>query len=217
MVPPGGLRRLLKGIYKHLTTGPTPPAGSTSMYFKSDNVLYAKNSSGVEFIIGGTASITSATDPATNAATTTTIVNGYSGTIITTTTTGNSQTLGTPTTAAIIRYFTVLNNDTSTHSIPIVANSVTYTLGVGKGLTFIWDGSKWLPTDLGITSIPVVVIQGGLGVSTLADGGLVIGNGTGAVECDAAGATTEILVGGVLGSGIAFTFDGVFRNWQVVK
>lgn len=24
-------------------------------------------------------------------------------------------------------------------------------------------------------------------------------------------------LGGVLGSGIAFTFDGRFRNWQVVK
>ena len=42
----------------------------------------------------------------------------------------------------------------------------------------------------------VTVAQGGTGVSTLADGGLVVGNATAAVEVVAAGATTEILVGG---------------------
>jgi hypothetical protein len=38
--------------------------------------------------------------------------------------------------------------------------------------------------------------HGGTGATTLADGGLVIGNGTSAVEVVAAGATTQILVGG---------------------
>ena len=42
----------------------------------------------------------------------------------------------------------------------------------------------------------VPVNQGGTGATTLADGGLVIGNVTGAVEVVTAGATTEILVGG---------------------
>lgn len=46
----------------------------------------------------------------------------------------------------------------------------------------------------GITDL--VVADGGTGVSTLADGGLVIGNAAAAVEVVAAGATTEILVGG---------------------
>jgi len=47
----------------------------------------------------------------------------------------------------------------------------------------------WAATDVGVA-------YGGTGVSTLADGGLVIGNAAGAVEVVAAGATTEILVGG---------------------
>jgi len=42
----------------------------------------------------------------------------------------------------------------------------------------------------------VAVADGGTGVSTLADGGIVIGNGTSAVEVVTPGATTEILVGG---------------------
>uniref|UniRef100_A0A6M3K3H4 Lectin/glucanase superfamily protein n=1 Tax=viral metagenome TaxID=1070528 RepID=A0A6M3K3H4_9ZZZZ len=42
----------------------------------------------------------------------------------------------------------------------------------------------------------VIVADGGTGVSTLADGGLVIGNAANAVEVVAAGLTTEILVGG---------------------
>ena len=46
-----------------------------------------------------------------------------------------------------------------------------------------------LTTDL-------AVAEGGTGVSTLADGGLVVGNAAAAVEVVAAGATTDILVGG---------------------
>ena len=42
----------------------------------------------------------------------------------------------------------------------------------------------------------VDVADGGTGVSTLADGGLLIGNGGNDIEVVAAGATTEILVGG---------------------
>ena len=42
----------------------------------------------------------------------------------------------------------------------------------------------------------VAVADGGTGASTLADGGIVIGNGTSAVEVVTPGATTEILVGG---------------------
>ena len=51
----------------------------------------------------------------------------------------------------------------------------------------------------GITDLAVA--DGGTGVSTLADGGLVVGNAGSAVEVVAAGATTEVLVGG--GAGIA--------------
>ncbi len=46
------------------------------------------------------------------------------------------------------------------------------------------------------TDTPIPVAQGGTGAATLADGGLVVGNATGVVEVVAAGATTELLVGG---------------------
>jgi hypothetical protein len=54
------------------------------------------------------------------------------------------------------------------------------------------------PTFAGLTTLtsPLSVANGGSGAATLADGGLVIGNATGAVEVVAAGATTEVLVGG---------------------
>ena len=174
-------------------------------------------------VTGGTISgvtfaenFTSATDPAANAAVSTTIVNTYNGTVVTLTAAGNTQTLQSPTTAATIRKFMVINNDTSTHSLSLVANSVTFTLTPGEGQCFLWDGSAWGPTDLGITSIPVPVSQGGTGASTLTDHGILLGSGTdpitpmtalgagelvvGVAGADphalAAGATTKILVGG---------------------
>lgn len=49
-------------------------------------------------------------------------------------------------------------------------------------------------TITGITDLAVA--DGGTGASTLADGGIVVGNGTSAVEVVAPGATTTILVGG---------------------
>jgi hypothetical protein len=54
----------------------------------------------------------------------------------------------------------------------------------------IWGTlGTWVSSVLGVSS-------GGTGAATLADGGIVIGNGTGAVEVVTPGATTEILVGG---------------------
>jgi len=167
----------------------------------------------------GSKPFTSATDPATDAAATAAIVNAYSGTIITTTKAANSQTLAAPTAITAGKIFIVVNDDTSTHSIPFVANSVTFTLTPGEGQCFIWDGSAWGPTDLGITDIPVKVTQGGTGASTLTDHGVLLGSGTdpvtpltplaagellvGVGSADphalAAGAATEILVGGGAG------------------
>jgi len=51
-------------------------------------------------------------------------------------------------------------------------------------------------TSIAGLTTALTVPQGGSGVKTLADGGLVIGNGTGAVECDAAGTLTQMIVGG---------------------
>jgi hypothetical protein len=40
------------------------------------------------------------------------------------------------------------------------------TLDPGTGQTFLWDGSSWGPTTLGITEIPVPQSQGGTGSSS---------------------------------------------------
>ena len=142
--------------------------------------------------------MTTSTDPAANAATTAAIVAAYSGVIITTTT-GNSQTLASPAVTTAGRTFTVVNNDTSTNSIPIVANSVTFTVTPGEAQMFIWDGTAWGPIDMGITEIPVPVTQGGTGRSTGTTAYSLVATGTtakGAQQTLANGATTEVLVGG---------------------
>ena len=139
--------------------------------------------------------MTTATDPAANAATTAAIVAAYSGTIITTTAAGNSQTLAPPSVTTAGRTFMVINNDTSTHSIPVVANGFTFTITPGEAQMFIWDGSAWGPTDLGITDIPVKVVQGGTGASTLTDHGVLLGSGTDPITAMTALAAGELLVG----------------------
>lgn len=62
------------------------------------------------------------------------------------------------------------------------------------------SGSPYTPggTDVAVT-------DGGTGVSTLADGGIVVGNGTNGVEVVSPGATTEILVGGGAGTNPVWT------------
>ncbi|MFA5378014.1 MAG: hypothetical protein WC455_19845 [Dehalococcoidia bacterium] len=162
-----GIGRTYLTFKERTTSPPTPASTYDRLFFKADGLHYI-NSAGTDVLISGPGNLTSATDPATDAAATAAIVSAYSGTIITTTTTGNSQALGTPTTATVNRIFTVINNDTSTDSIPVVANSVTYTITPGEAQNFVWDGTAWGPYDLGITAIPVVVAQGGTGASTAA-------------------------------------------------
>ena len=139
--------------------------------------------------------MTTATDPAANAATTAAIVAAYSGTIITTTTAGNSQTLASPSVTTAGRTFMVVNNDTSTHSIPVVANGFTFTITPGEAQMFIWDGTAWGPTDLGITDIPVKVVQGGTGASTLTDHGVLLGSGTDPITALGAMTDGQLVIG----------------------
>jgi hypothetical protein len=76
---------------------------------------------------------------------------------------------------------------------------VTFTVTPGESQSFIWDGSAWGPTDIGITAIPVVVTQGGTGRATGTAAYALVATGTtatGAQQSCAVGATTEILVGG---------------------
>jgi hypothetical protein len=124
-------------------------------------------------------------DPATNAATANAIVDAYSGSLITLTGAGNSQTLANPTIITAGKIFTVINNDTSTHSIAVIANSVTFTITPGEAQSFVWDGSTWGPTDIGIISLPVTVPQGGTGLATLTANTIYKGNGTSAIATTA--------------------------------
>lgn len=59
------------------------------------------------------------------------------------------------------------------------------------------DGYLDIVADTGIRLSPVLAVTyGGTGAATLADGGLLVGAGTGAIEVLAVGLTTQILVGG---------------------
>ena len=120
---------------------------------------------------------TTSTNPASSVATTTAIVDAYNGVVITTNV-NNTQTIANPTTVANIKIFTVINNDTSSSNQTIKANGVDFVLTPGEGQTFLWDGTAWGPTDLGITEIPVIVSQGGTGASTITDHGVLLGSGT---------------------------------------
>lgn len=99
---------------------------------------------------------------------------------------------------------TIENVDALTRTLKFPKTDPTSSIGelpssidrAGKGLFF--NETTGLPEVLLVpgAATNVAVEDGGTGVSTLADGGLVIGNGTSPVEVVAAGATTEILVGG---------------------
>ena len=144
-----------------------------------------------------TAKFTTSTNPASSAATTTAIVDANNGVVITTNV-NNTQTLANPT-AATVKYFTVINNDTSSSNQTIKANGVDFVLTPGEGQCFLWDGSAWGPTDLGITEIPVIVSQGGTGRVTGTTAYSLVATGTtatGVQQTLANGATTEVLVGG---------------------
>lgn len=83
--------------------------------------------------------VTTSSDPSTNAAVSTDIIDGFSGVVITTTGVSNSQTLQSPTNTSPIKRFSVINNDTSTHAITV--NGVS--LAVWSFRSFMWDGDAW--------------------------------------------------------------------------
>jgi len=82
----------------------------------------------------------SITDPAVNQATSTAIIDGYSGVIITLTSDGNDQTLQDPTNISAGKRFTVVVTSDSTSTINV--NNIVISDGEAQG--FIWDGAKWV-------------------------------------------------------------------------
>jgi len=81
--------------------------------------------------------LTTATDPGSISVST---VDNQTGIVITTTV-AISVTLPTPTNITAGRFFTVLHKDTSTGTLNVDGSNI----GVGKGSTFMWDGSAWIP------------------------------------------------------------------------
>lgn len=158
---------------------------------QTDVEITGGNISGVTFIENTTTAI----DPALNVAVSTANVDAYNGVLITLTGAGNNQTIQDPTNVAQIKKYTVINNDTSTDSIDVISASGTHTLAVGQVETFIWDGSAWNQIDVGIDSIPVKVIQGGTGLATITDHGIMLGSGTGNVTPLAEASNGQIPIG----------------------
>ena len=121
-----------------------------------------------------------------------------------TTNVNNTQTIANPT-AATVKTFTVVNNDTSESNQTVKANGVDFTLTPGEAQSFIWDGTAWGPIDLGITEIPVKVVQGGTGASALTDHGVLLGSGTGPITALGAMTNGQLLKGVTSGDPIPST------------
>jgi hypothetical protein len=168
-----------------------PKVGTLAGQDASNVAITGGSISGVTF----NENFITSSNPAANAAVTTAIVDSYNGVVVTLSAAGNTQTIQNPTTAATIRKFTIINNDTSNNNLSVVANSVTFTLTPGEGQCFLWDGSAWGPTDLGITDIPVKVVQGGTGASTLTDHGVLLGSGTDPITALGVAETGQLLAG----------------------
>ncbi|MFH2075546.1 MAG: hypothetical protein ABIJ57_09405, partial [Pseudomonadota bacterium] len=154
------------------------------------------------------------TDPGVSAATAVGIVNSYDGVIITLGAGGNAQTLADPTVTTPGKTFTVVNNDTSGANT-IAVNGITVT--AGEAQSFIWDGTAWGPISLGITAVPVTVVQGGTGVATLTDNGLIYGNGTAAVGSLAEATDGQIPIGDTGGPPILATITGTADEIDVAN
>lgn len=144
----------------------------------------------------GSGAMATSTNPAASAAVTVAIVDAYAGVIILQNDgTPANQTLASPTITTPGKVFTVVNNDTSVENETVIANSVSFTITPGEAQSFIWDGSAWGPTDIGITAIPVIPLQGGTGLTTITDHGIMLGSGTSAVTPMAVLDTGQMVVG----------------------
>jgi len=88
--------------------------------------------------------MTTATDPAINAAVSTALIDSFSGVIITLGAAGNDQTLQDPTVTTAGRVYWVVNDDLSTDPIDIIGASYTITLQPGESSKWIYDGSGWI-------------------------------------------------------------------------
>lgn len=84
--------------------------------------------------------LTTVTDPAMDAATSTAIIDANDGIVITTTTTANDQTLQTPTDTTTGKRFTVINDASSTDIILVDTQAIQ----IGDMMQFEWEGTAWV-------------------------------------------------------------------------
>ena len=114
-----------------------------------------------ELALGG-GSYAEASDPATNAAVTKTIIDNNGGVKITLTTAGNSQTMASPTNPN--KAFTVLNLPASTHPITVIHGSgLSTVIEPGSGIKYFWDGSYWSMLE-GVDASEITYIPGVAGL-----------------------------------------------------
>lgn len=125
---------------------PTPPTGDTELFINvTDKLLTLRQDDGTLVTFKVDLPFDAITDPATDAAVTTAIIDDNDGIVITTTTAGNDQTLASPTDTTAGKRFLVINNDTSTNSISI--NSTI--LPPANFIEFVWDGDTWISSGIG--------------------------------------------------------------------
>ena len=115
-----------------------------------------------------TLELVSITDPATNEATSTAIIDTSQGVLITLTATGNDQTLQQPTITTAGREFHVLSSSASTGNINING----YVMEPGEYNTFTYDGTEWVGNNI-LSQFTL-----NLGATGLYEGGLLSGTGT---------------------------------------
>ena len=188
--------------------------------------LYSGSAWGIDATKAVGTNFTTSTDPGVSAAVTAATVNAYDGVVITTTAAGNAQTIANPTVTTLQKEFLVANNDTSTDSITVnsvvlsvgeaqkffwegsawltldemVAHAATHTSGADD-IRDATNALKGLATAAQITALEAnTAKETNVPVATdpiwTAAGELVIGTGSATAQKLAAGATTEVLIGG---------------------
>jgi hypothetical protein len=196
------------------------------IWVKNDtpNTLWFTDDTGVDYKLSGSLHMytgVDATNPASSDATTTAIVDAYSGVIITLTLAGNAQTIGTPTVSDAGKRFTVVNNDTSTNTIEI--NGIV--LEVGHAQSWMWDGSAWTlatSTDADqITYNPAASyltatdVQGAIDglvpavAGTTEDSKALVTDASGDVDLSGGYLSNEQTTTNMMSKGTVYRFDGV--------
>lgn len=146
---------MVRGPYEHihyflcLSTDTKPLASVGDELYETDTRLtfiYNGTTWYQKPAAGGSGSDTyyTVTNPATSAAVTAAIIDGYNGVIITLTGAGNAQTLASPTITTSGKRFAVYNNDTS-GAYTVTVNGIT--LAAGDGQQFAWDATAWIPLE----------------------------------------------------------------------